>query len=273
MKNVALAVFVPTYDFKIYIQTVASLNALQDEARERKIGYSMFFFPGDAVIQRVRNACAAKFLSDKRFTHMLFVDADVEFSPATVMRMIKFDEPVTCAAYPKKHYRPEMPRGFVPRDVDHAHRASLDYVVTFEDPGVFEGKAKPAKVVNGFTPVTTAGAGLLLIRRDALQKMIAQFPDLRYHPGSGYYAKSIELVTNWYGFFDPFITQDTRDFLGEDVAFCYRWRECGGEIWCDLEATLTHHGYADFKGSLQDTLAIRQNAQKATQKDGAPART
>jgi hypothetical protein len=266
MKNVSLAVFVPTYDFKIYIQTASSLSALQDEARSRKIDCATFFFPGDPVVQRVRNACVAKFLSSKQFSHMLFVDADVEFSPKTVMRMIKFDMPVTCAAYPKKAYRSEKMRGFAPRDLDHHHRASLSYVVTFEDPDVMEGKAKPPPAPHGFAKVTSAGGGLLLIRRDALQTMIERFPELRYRPSGGYYVTSPEIAGNWYGFFDPLVLESTREFAAEDVAFCHRWIEgCGGEIWCDLDATMSHHGYAEFKGNLADTLSIRQNAHKAAQ--------
>jgi hypothetical protein len=263
MRNSSLAVFVPTYDYTVHIACSSALYELGLEMRDRKTDFAVFYFPGDAIVSRVRNACAAKFLHEKRFTHMLFVDADIGFSPKTVLRMLKFDEPVTCAAYPKKTYRNDKPKGFVPRDLDHFHRASLDYTVSFGDPRIAEGKAKPEKLVHGFAPVETTGTGMLMIRRDAYETMMARIPELRYRSGEVY--SSPEFASNWHGFFDPFVDEETQSAVGEDTAFCLRWRRrCGGEIWCDLEATLSHYGQAEYRGSISDTMSIRRNAEKNT---------
>jgi hypothetical protein len=261
MNQISLAVFIPTYDSNVYYGLAKALLGLSADARDRKIHVEIYFFSGDSVIQRVRNACAAKFLH-LRMTHMLFVDSDMEFQPKTVWRMLKADEPVVCATYPKKGWRNEKPRGFVPRDLDHMHEALANFAVEL-DPEVMEGGQKP-QIRNGFAKVQSAATGFLLIRRDALDRMIATMPELRYKPDNKYPAP--EVAANWYGFFDPMVNPETGAFMAEDTSFSWRWRaKCGGEIWCDLEAQLEHHGSTVFRGNILDTISIRKNASKAAE--------
>ena len=261
MNRPSVAVFIPAYDSNIYFGLTKALLALSAEARDRKVHLEIYFFTGDSVIQRVRNACAAKFLS-LRMTHMLFVDADMEFQPKTVWRLLKADEPILCAAYPKKAWRNEKPRGFVPRDLDHMHEALANFAIEF-DPEVMEGRQKP-DIRNGFTKVHAAATGFLMIRRDAFERMIAAIPELRYKPDAKYPAP--EVTANWHGFFDPIVNPDTGAFLAEDLSFSWRWRtKCGGEIWCDLEAQIEHHGDTVFRGNILDTISIRKNAAKAAE--------
>jgi hypothetical protein len=255
MRKPNIAVFVPSYDHRVHTSTAESLYKLMDLARSQRLGCSVRFLPGDAVIQRVRNAAAAMFLSNKSLTHLLFVDSDIQFSPTTVLRMLKFNEPVTCAAYPKKGYRNHKPFGFVPRDMTHMKRMLSEFAVNLDSSAV-DGSGELPRIVEGFISVRGAGARLFLIRRDALERIIQRFPDLHYRPDGGY--DWPDVIRNWYGFFDPLIDEN-RKFVAEDLAFCHRWREgCGGEIWCDIESTLSHHGIAEFRGSMLDTLTSRR---------------
>src|SRR4051794_33021152 len=114
MRKPNIAVFAPSYDHRVHTSTAESLYKLMEETRLHRIGCFVRFLPGDAVVQRVRNAAAALFLSNEQLTHLLFVDSDIQFSPTTVLRLLKLNEPVTCAACPKKGYRSRKPFGFVP---------------------------------------------------------------------------------------------------------------------------------------------------------------
>ena len=48
--------------------------------------------------------------------------------------------------------------------------------------------------------------------------------------------------------------------IGEDYAFCDRWRACGGELWVDTTATIRHNGHHSYRGNLAETLDLRRRA-------------
>jgi hypothetical protein len=89
------------------------------------------------------------------------------------------------------------------------------------------------------------GAGFMLIRRRAIERMIAAYPQTRY--------ETIHAHTNArgavnYALFDCFIDAHTGTYLSEDYGFCHRWRAIGGKIWLDTEGVLNHVGSHDFAG-------------------------
>ena len=58
-----------------------------------------------------------------------------------------------------------------------------------------------------------------------------------------------------YDFFGMFVWDGV--LLNEDVAFCRRWRDLGGQIWCDPDIDLHHHGSKVYTGRLRDTMQMR----------------
>ena len=56
----------------------------------------------ESLVTRARNTLVANFLDDEHATHLLFVDADIGFSPTIIKRMLDFDHEVVCAPYPMK---------------------------------------------------------------------------------------------------------------------------------------------------------------------------
>jgi len=90
-----------------------------------------------------------------------------------------------------------------------------------------------------------------MIRRSALEKMIAAYPKThfsRVHSclcqarGARRRRVPISLRSS--------IASSTRDwrYLSEDYSFCLRWRRIGGEIWLDAASKLTHCGPYEFVG-------------------------
>jgi hypothetical protein len=48
-----------------------------------------------SLVTQGRNLCVAGFLSDPmEYTHMLFIDSDIDFKFETIMKMLKFDKEV-----------------------------------------------------------------------------------------------------------------------------------------------------------------------------------
>ncbi len=194
---------------------------------------------GDALITRSRAVLAARVLDSAEATHLLFVDADIAFAPEQLLRLLHFDRDVAAAFYPLKATDWEaLPRRAVAGEP--LRTAGLTYVGTLLN----EGKRR---TVDGFATASYAGTGFMLVKREALLRMVAAYPELRFnrvHATAG----RLPASDNLFALFDCLIDPDTGAYLSEDYAFCRRWRACGGDIWLDLESRLTHTGADDFCG-------------------------
>lgn len=162
-------------------------------------------------------------------SHMMMCDADMGWPTQLIIDMLNFDKPVAGCFYAKK----EWPAKAVGRDL---------VTKTVND------------VVDGFLPVEGVGGGVLMVQREAIAAMIDKLPDdvdynIAGHPASktlGSYGGKRMLR-----FFDPMWIGKTR--LSEDLAFCHRARECGFDVWANVEHHISHIGpfdycirYADF---------------------------
>ena len=93
-----------------YTQSLISLpNVLN--ANGIDMSYTAMF--NESLIQRARNALVHGFMKNENCTHLMFIDADIGFTPAQVFRLLTADRDVVGGAYPIKHY--DWPR--VARDL------------------------------------------------------------------------------------------------------------------------------------------------------------
>ena len=104
----------------------------------------------------------------------------------------------------------------------------------------------------GFVKVRYAGTGFLMIRRQALEKMCAQYPLLQYKRDHSIDAAAAS--DKRFALFECMIAEDGT-YLSEDFAFCKRWTDMGGEIWADLDSKLHHVGPMTFRGDLSSQFA------------------
>ena len=245
----------PAYDHKLYVQCAMSLFALSRTLTERKIPSEIYYIPGYSLIHMVRNACITHFYHSTKYSHMLFIDSDMEFYPKTILRMLSFDKQIVGAAYPKKVYNLETAKGYSTLSLEQMQQLSLNYIGGSDDKEIISGKRKLQKK-EPFLKVNELGTGILLIRRDAVHELITTYPDLHYRAPPN--LSSISNTSGIYGFFDHM--KDENDLpLGEDNAFCKRWIDAGGELWCDIESKIVHHGHEAFSGAFIDTMTARFN--------------
>jgi hypothetical protein len=256
MKKIDVLIGVPCYDRKIYIETATAITNTIVELLQARAQAALFSLSGCALITHARNAIVGEFLSRREKTHLLFVDSDMEWSAHTIMRLMKADVPFAAAPYVSKDYKNAPPRDLQTRDLDTFHAATIGWNVQFEDPGTMTGERKLSGVRHGFAKVTRVGAGLMLLRRDMLEKMVSKYADTEYR-WDGRRDNYISPNARYFGLFD-IARDDDGGFLGEDYAFCDRWvKGCGGEIWCDVDARISHHGHHRYTGSLQESLRLR----------------
>jgi hypothetical protein len=239
--KVNLVIATPCFGGQISTLYAASLFKLQSTVRSYSdVTLKVLFKDGDALITRARASLISQFLDDPDATHLLFVDADIGFEPEQVLRLIECGAEMCAAVYPIKRIDWDKVRTTIEAARQNPAAAALKYVFEVEDPNAVIAKA-------GFVKVRYAGTGFLMIRRAALERMCALYPQLQYKRDH-----SLDAATpseNRFALFENMIAEDGT-YLSEDFAFCKRWTDVGGEIWADLNSKLDHVGPMAFCGDL-----------------------
>jgi hypothetical protein len=238
---VNLVIATPCFGGQISVHYAASIFKLQNLLRTYSgLNLKILFKDGDALITRARASLISQFLDDPKATHLLFIDADIGFEPDQVLRLIQSGAGMCAAIYPIKRIDWDKIKSVIESGQPNPAAATLKYVFEVDDPNAVTTSA-------GFIKVRYAGTGFLMIRRQALEKMCAHYPQLRFKRDH-----SIDAATatdNRFALFECMIGEDGT-YLSEDFAFCKRWIDMGGEIWADLKSKLSHVGPMAFYGDL-----------------------
>jgi len=249
MSKYSILLGTPCYGNQMLRGYFHSVIKLKELCQMHNIELEISTIGNESLITRGRNYFVSLLLSEKKYTHLLFVDADISFDPMSVIRMIESDKDVVAGCYPKKSINWEKVRELVADSTvnnEYLEQMSHDYalnIVTKIDNG-----AVSIPIVNGFMKVSYVATGFLLIKREVLEKMVKAHPEYKYNNDVGGYdnGKNKEY---FYSVFDCIIDPHSKRYLSEDYAFCCRWIELGGDIWVDLLCNLNHTGSYEFKGS------------------------
>ncbi len=255
--QIHLVVATPCFGGQVSSIYASSIFNLQRAVRSKSnLDLKIHMRDGDALITRARANLVTLFLDDPAATHLLFVDADIGFTPDQVFRLIESGADVVAGVYPIKRVNWDKARKAVESNRRNIAGASLDYVLELEDPD-------RVVTVGGFTRVRYAGTGFLMIRRNVLERMCAH-PE--YAPLKFYREHSHDSLTgspNRFALFECMIDPRTGTYLSEDFAFCKRWTDIGGEIWADLGSRLDHVGPSVFHGDIASQFAAAPMAAAA----------
>ncbi|HXX05015.1 MAG TPA: hypothetical protein VEJ37_11870 [Xanthobacteraceae bacterium] len=239
--RINLVIATPCFGGQISVLYAASLLKLQKLMRSySNLNLKFLFKDGDALITRARASLVSQFLDDPEATHLLFADADIGFEPEQVLRLIECGAEMCAAVYPIKRIDWDKVRSTIGSDRPDPAAAALRYVFEVDDPGAVIEKA-------GFVKVRYAGTGFLMIRRIALEKMCAHYPQLKFERDHS--SDAATKSDKRFALFECMIAEDGT-YLSEDFAFCKRWTDMGGEIWADRSSRLNHVGPMAFCGDL-----------------------
>jgi len=206
---------------------------------------------GDALITRARANLVTLFLDNPSATHLLFVDADIGFTPDQVFRLIESGADMVAGVYPIKRVNWDKAKRMLESGRPNTPPAALDYVLEFDDPDHIVA-------VNGFARVRFAGTGFLMVRRHVLEAMCQHYVSLQF-----FREHSLDALAgspNRFALFECMIDPRSGTYLSEDFAFCKRWTDIGGEIWADLESRLDHVGPSVFQGDVSSQFAAPAQA-------------
>ena len=270
--NAHILIATPCYGGVIHDGFAQSLLTLSNLAMTMEgIKITIKLLPGDSLVTRARNTLVALFLGSKTFTHLLFIDSDITFSPGVVFRLLEAShsgKPIVAAPYPKKGLLFDKMTRYIQQTlkIDPNHQfddmelsnSLIDFVFNSfseNEDKLMHPATRPMRMSGGFVRVDNAGTGFLMIDRYVLEEMRDAHPELAYVNDIPAYS-SPATDPNFYGLFDTMIDPHSRRLLSEDYAFCRRAQEMGFEIWMDLFSDLKHSGVYTFDGDFAQSFVL-----------------
>jgi hypothetical protein len=212
-----------------------------------------------SLVTQGRNLCVANYLGDPiKYTHMLFIDSDIDFKFETIIKMLKFDKEVIATPYPMKHIHWEqiwdrLQQGKI-KSKDELMRAGFIFPIKMD--GLMDENRKEITITNGLMEVSHAPTGCMLIKRQVFDKMIKAYPDDKIDQAT---IVNGESKTNpyMYNFFDTVHDPKSKKYYGEDFGFCKKWTAIGGKCYCYVDDFITHVGEYQYNGRLKDNLEFK----------------
>lgn len=237
------------------------------------------FLFNESLITRARNYLVDEFLRSG-FTHLLFIDSDIDFNPQDVLALLALDKDIIGAPYPKKSINWRNVAAAVQQnpnvEAGKLEAVAGDYVFN-PVPGTKQfNVSEPLEVME-------IGTGYMMIKRGVFDIFRDKYPHLNYKPdhagqanfdGSRYiHAYFDTVIDNNYTFQDVHnlmtkaaaghdVKEDfkrllelqdgaSHRYLSEDYMFCQYWRKIGGKIWLCPWMKTQHVGTYPFRGDMQ----------------------
>jgi len=196
----------PCYGSQVTEPYFRSCLQLQHAMVSGGFPHNFFTLSNDSLVTRARDVCVANYLKTD-FERLMFIDADIEFTPDDVGMLLEMDQPISVGVYrmkkPGSRYA-AWRDGELVDDLDQFKRPiTVDY----------------------------AGTGFMMIKREVFTEIYEAFPEWKYEEGQ---------VGDCFGYFQDPIMDGFH--MSEDYFFCHTWRELGHEVWMHPQVRLTHHG-------------------------------
>ena len=247
----SLFIATPCYGCQICEGYLHSMLRLQMVLMSQNIFFKVKTVGNESLITRARNNMVAEFIGDKRFTHLLFIDADLKFEPELVLRMLDVNENVVAGCYCKKGFDWENLKEFCFAKKRLPENNEISDILASWNLNVWnseDGKGNTVtELKNGFVRVLDAPTGFMMIARPTFDKMAKKYPQ-KFVCDNETYINEFS-VNNFYTFFDTMICPESNRYLSEDYAFCRKWQAIGGKVWLDCITPFTHYGTHGFSGN------------------------
>lgn len=259
-----------------------------------------FYLFNESLIPRARNYLVDEFLRNKKYTHLMFVDADIGFDPSDVIALSiiadsSSEMDIVCGPYPKKcisweKIKRAVDKGFADKDANVLENYVGDYVFNPTSGSETLRLDEPVEVLEG-------GTGFMMIPRRTLERFSEAYPEINYRPdhvrtehfdgsrkiGQFFQAEidryspvtvyeavikrlidgeqvDVTEVKKMYEDAQRKIQDSSERYLSEDYWFCQKARAAGMKVWLCPWMKLQHFGTYMFGGSLIDLAQIGASA-------------
>lgn len=242
---ITLYIATPAYGCMLTEQYTQCLLQTQLALGELGVGLCVDLLGNESLITRARNLLTKRFMQSGA-SHLLFIDADITWSPQAVVRLLQKDQPVVTGVYPKKFVDwPTLEAKQKAGSQEPVQMQGLDYNINVPSGDV--------QVQDGFAEVIDAATGFMLIKRDAVAQLYERYKEELYVVNDLIGAQ--QHLKDYIAIFECMIDPATRRALSEDFAFSRRWQSLGGKVFADLAMPLGHTGGFHFEGDFSARLA------------------
>ena len=257
-KKMRLLVATPVHS-EVSMHYAESLLTLQGTGHSLGLVIDFLLLKSSLVTQG-RNLCVSNFLNKKEYTHMLFIDSDISFDPSSVFKLLRCNKDVISIPYPMKTINWNKVHGRIQEqkdiNINDLSRSGFMFPIKVED-------QQSITVSKGIMEVTHAPTGFMLIKKEAILKMVEKYPHLKIKQPTIINGETKDTENLW-NFFDTWFEQETNKYYGEDFAFCQKFRDIGGKCYCYVDDFITHVGEYSYEGKFIDEL---MNTRKIDESD------
>ncbi len=238
LRSTRLCVATPQYGGQNHGAYMKSCLALQALMTRLQVEMRFSFIFNESLITRARNLLVDKFLQSN-YTHLLFVDSDLEFDPNDVLTLLALDRDVIGAPYVKKTINWESVKRAVLKNPEITGEELERVAGNF----VFHTSPDTQQIkLDEPLEVLALGTGFILIKREVFATFARAYPDQQFQADEDGHAV--------HAFFDTAIDPETQRYLSEDYVFCQNWRKIGGKLWLCPWMNTRHWGSYGFHGNL-----------------------
>ena len=251
LKPYSIMVATPVHS-EVSIHYTQSLLELQKWCIRNKVKIEFTLMKSSLVTQG-RNMCVSSFLNSK-CTHLLFIDSDIAFNAEAPDRLVKADKDVISIPYPLKDMNWD-------KAISMIKEGKIKTAQDLKNKGFYRYPFKVAdnnniKLQNGIIEVTHSPTGFMMIKREVFEKMIKHYGDDYIIEQDQVMNGKNKRLENMYNFFDTMHLPDKKHYLGEDFAFCKRWKDIGGKCHAWIMDYITHVGEHQYTGRFADELIL-----------------
>jgi hypothetical protein len=204
----------PAYDGKVHADYAQCLAESAFMAAMMGVRFAASTLGNGAFIELNRNILVKKFLQDKDFTHLFFIDADLKWPYHAFINVVKADRPIVAGVYRRRQEVEDYPAYWLPHPEIKGDNG--EDTLWVED--------------NDWLQCSRVPTGFLCIRRDVVEKMVepeilkeisapGSVPGYRYgHPPIVNVHEQPPLPWLFATGYD-----DDDRFVGEDFYFCDKY--------------------------------------------------
>lgn len=214
--------------------TASMIDLFKKYRNYENIDLEFMYGTNEALITYARNMCANIFLKSDA-THILFVDADIQFNADEVLKMIQTNRDFVCGIYPKKKIDWDKIRLLAMQGVKAENLQAMANEYLFEPSNSMEPDEQ------GLVEIQRAGTGMMMISRKVFETLSDKVGDFSLVSPVQSNVK-FEKDNKYKEFFYTSKHPTTNIFMNEDFTFCNLWRENGGKIYGAPWVRLQHIG-------------------------------
>ena len=228
-EEIHLFIATPCYNAQVTSKYTESLINTCNFLNKHNIKHTVKFI-NNHIVTKARNMLAHNFMnSELKFTHMLFIDADIIWKPEDVMNLLEHNLECVIGVYPNKQY-------YVSKNESGKNINILASSQFYQPLQLKENNENLIKV-------EFAAMGFMMLKKEALRKIENDIQIFNLPKND----MNTDIYENVYNYFDCNVVNS--HYLTEDFYFSLLLNTNGGKIYADKRINLLHTGNHDY-GSL-----------------------